>query len=382
MKRLSWIFVGVVVIASLAFASIASADAGGAATVRDSKASSDSIQISFTGLTPPAAGKVYVGWLVSDDGKTMVNTGPLTVAADGSVTASYTSPTGDNLIGLYAKFVVTAENQADAAGAAPKGQAVFEAPGATPAGALTHVRHLAYQWPAAPNKTGFAVGTLSQAKLLSQHAHLAQTAVTAGDLAMAKQHAEHVVNITEGSKGPNYGDLNKDGKAENPGDGFGLLEYAKGAAEHAGFAASVTDASTYIKLHAVHVTDTANNVIGWATTARDDALALLKAADIATATPIAADMVKNADLALNGNSTQPVKGQGGATTTFVHAQNMGSFNLNPASMNMAPAAAPAAASLPKTGDRLPVEQFAILGGALVAAALVLRRRLVNGVSSK
>ena len=97
-------------------------------------------------------------------------------------------------------------------------------------------------------------------------------------------------------------------------------------------------------------------------------------------------MVKNADLALNGNSTQPVKGQGGATTTYVHAQNMGSFVVNPASatMNMAPAAAaaPAAASLPKSGDRLPVEQFAILGGALVAAALVMRRRLVKSAPMK
>ena len=95
-------------------------------------------------------------------------------------------------------------------------------------------------------------------------------------------------------------------------------------------------------------------------------------------------MVKNADLALNGNSTQPVKGQGGATTTYVHAQNMGSFVVNPASatMNMAPAAAPAAASLPKSGDRLPVEQFAIVGGALVAAALVMRRRLVKSAPMK
>ena len=162
MKRFSGVIAVLVVVAAFAFASIASADAGGTATVRDDKASSDKIAISFTGLTRPAAGTVYVGWLVSDDGKTMVNAGTLTVDADGTLTANYTSPKGENLIGLYAKFVVTAENQANASAGAPKGKAVLEAPGA-PAQALMHVRHVIYQWDAAPNKTGFAIGTLAQA---------------------------------------------------------------------------------------------------------------------------------------------------------------------------------------------------------------------------
>ena len=37
-------------------------------------------------VNPPAApsGKIYIGWLVSDDGKTMVNTGAVTVGADGA----------------------------------------------------------------------------------------------------------------------------------------------------------------------------------------------------------------------------------------------------------------------------------------------------------
>ena len=171
-----------------------------------------------------------------------------------------------------------------------------------------------YQWDAAPNKTGLATGTLTQAQLASQHANFALDAAKAGNLLLARTHAEHVVNIIEGSKGPNFGDSAGLGAVQNPGDGFGVLEYAKGTAQHANLAMSTTDASAYVKLHAPHVIDTANNVVDWATQARDKALALAKATDIAAALPLATDMAKFADLAYKGNSTKPAKGEGGAMT--------------------------------------------------------------------
>ena len=418
MKRLFWMAAVLAVIGSLILASGVLAAAGGTATIRDDKAQSDKIVIALTGL-PAVAGKTLVGWLVSDDGKTFVNTGVLTPDGSGNINATYTSPTGQNIAGLYNKFIVSAEDPSNAAATAPAGQVVAEAINAAPE-ALMHVRHDIYQWDAAPNKTGLTVGTLSQAKLLSQHAHLLQDAVKAGNLDMAKLHAEHVVNIVEGSKGADYGDLNKNGKTDNPGDGFGVLEYAKQGAQHAGFAASTADANDYVKLHSMHVVDTSNNVIDWATQAKDAALKVLAAADIAAASPFADTAVKNADLALNGNSTKPVKGEGGATTAYEHAQNMASFTVgatNPApapaptgtaAMVMTPAPAvtttvtvtgtptvaatrvvtatvtpvPApATSLPKSGGRTPVELFILAGFGAVALGLGMRRFGV-GRSSK
>jgi hypothetical protein len=390
MKRTLAIVALLVVVTSLTLAGVALADTAGTVTIRDDKALSDKIEIALTGLPAVPAGRAYVGWLVSDDGKTMVNTGALTVGGDGSVTTTFTSPKGENLAGLYNKFSVTSELQADVAGTAPKGTVVAQAVGA-PTQALMHVRHVIYQWDAAPNKTGLGVGTLTQAKLLSQHAHLLQDALKANNLASAKGHAEHVVNIVEGSKGPNFGDRNGDGAVQNPGDGFGLLEYAKGAGQHATFAATTPDASSYVKLHSMHVADTAENVVGWATIARDRALDVLKAADVTAATPIAAELVKNADLALNGNSTKPTKGEGGAMTTYEHAQNMSGFNVvalgaaSPTAMAMQPAAtvqpaataqpvaAGAPTTLPKSGERFPVELFGLLGAAAVIAGLTMRR---------
>jgi formylglycine-generating enzyme required for sulfatase activity len=41
----------------------------------------------------------------------------------------------------------------------------------------------------------------------------------------AQRHAEHVINLLDGKDGFTYGDLNRDGQAQNPGDGYGIRAY-------------------------------------------------------------------------------------------------------------------------------------------------------------
>ena len=112
-----------------------------------------------------------------------------------------------------------------------------------------------------------------------------------GNLAGVKLHAEHLVNIIEGNKGADFGDLNKDGKVTNPGDGYGLLQggeqfgYLLGSKDHAELAATANDATDDIKLHAGHVGVTVDNVTGWVTPIRDDSLAILKVTPLRIAHP-------------------------------------------------------------------------------------------------
>ena len=47
----------------------------GTAVVFDDQGLSDGIVFTMTGVTAPAEGKEYVGWLVSDDGSKKLNTG-------------------------------------------------------------------------------------------------------------------------------------------------------------------------------------------------------------------------------------------------------------------------------------------------------------------
>jgi plastocyanin len=76
-----------------------------------------------------------------------------------------------------------------------------------------------------------------EADAIALHAEELQAAVQRGNLPTAKRHAEHVVNLIEGKTGADYGDLDKDGLVEDPGDGVGALVYlakARGDAGQAG----------------------------------------------------------------------------------------------------------------------------------------------------
>jgi plastocyanin len=60
---------------------------------------------------------------------------------------------------------------------------------------------------------------------LSIHAAELQDAAARGSLEGTKRHAEHLVNLIDGEKGLHYGDVDIDGRIEDPGDGTGLLVY-------------------------------------------------------------------------------------------------------------------------------------------------------------
>ena len=55
------------------------------------------------------------------------------------------------------------------------------------------------------------------------HAVELEDANTRNSLPAIKRHAEHLINLIEGQNGLNYGDIDGDGRLEDPGDGIGLL---------------------------------------------------------------------------------------------------------------------------------------------------------------
>lgn len=64
-----------------------------------------------------------------------------------------------------------------------------------------------------------------QAAIASEHMKFLFEALESENLALAKRHAEHIINILEGEGGPNFGDVNEDGNLQNPGDKVGVLGY-------------------------------------------------------------------------------------------------------------------------------------------------------------
>ncbi len=76
-----------------------------------------------------------------------------------------------------------------------------------------------------------------QLEVAVAHYDFLMDSLEADDLAMAQTHAEHVINILDGEDGRYFGDVNRDGKTQNPGDSVGVrghLEQADKDAEGTG----------------------------------------------------------------------------------------------------------------------------------------------------
>jgi hypothetical protein len=116
--------------------------------------------------------------------------------------------------------------------------------------AQTHIGHVLDSFNGTPMNMGLLPTAMAEAKTAAQHAGLAAKATT---LAMVQTHAGHVINAID----PTI-------VAQGPGLGYGLKKAAQGVAQHAGLAAMAADANAMVKMHSMHVTTAANNVVAMA----------------------------------------------------------------------------------------------------------------------
>ena len=333
--------------------------AAGTAVIWDSGAAlNDSITYSMTDIPAPAAGTVYVGWLISDDGTVKLNTGgAMAVAVDGSIDHSYTSPDGDDLIAPYNKVAITAELEADADAAGPAGEVVYSH--AVPLGAMVHIRHLLSSWPPIV-ENGILTDLKIQLNVAIDHANLAKDST---DLAGIAAHIEHVINAIEATGGPNYGDVNGDGVTQDVGDSVGVLAHAVDR-EHGPFAAGAAADDVVVVDGAALVDITGKNAEDWATLGRDIALTVLDQTNITLAKlflgPGANTVISALEAARDGYDTdgdgtiESIAGEGGADQAFVEAQRMATYTLRAGGFTAADSAAPAVVGpgigLPSVGD--------------------------------
>jgi hypothetical protein len=142
--------------------------------------------------------------------------------------------------------------------------------------------------------------------------------------------------------------LNGDGRSQNPGDGFGLLEngtqpgYVKSTTDAATAARSAPDTTDAIKAHAEHTRISAENIKQWATEARGLALQLAQGADIAALKQPAARLltlsqwIQRGDDANGDGEIAPIPGEGGGIVAYEHAQFMAGYGLFPFKAARAP----------------------------------------------
>ena len=338
-------------------------EGSGTAYFRNQSAFNDAIAIVMSKVEPPPAGLVYAGWLTGSDGRAPLLAGTLPVGADGNVQLTLApGQKGANLLEHWDGFMVTLE-AAQGVLSGPSDRIAFA--GQLPPAALVHIRHVLLAFPDTPKNIALGIGLLGQVGVISQHMGYQLDTLDKQNLAGIQLHAEHLVNIVEGNQGAHYGDLNRDGTIQNPGDGFGLLEngsqkgYLTGMQQHATLAAQAADATENIKQHAEKVGIATENIKGWALELSQREQEIAQATSLAEAAPLIQkaaglvdEIVKGHDA--NGNETiDPIAGEAGSQTAYQEAQLMAAIPLLPGGASVgAPApvetALPAATQAPAT----------------------------------
>jgi hypothetical protein len=234
-----------------------------------------------------------------------------------------------NLIGTGNKIQITQEQGKVSV---PTGNVLLS--GTFPPNALIHVRHLLFQFATTPNNTGLLVGLREQARLLNAQALLLKSNATNEQAVRCV--AQSIIDIAEGQKGTYYQALSSACLALNiaaAGDGFGLLGengYIHTSAQHASLAATQADSTETIKLHAGHVRVATDNLKEWVTTIDQEARSLLEnpgdTVKIQKVVTLAEQSMHGVD-ADHSESIDPVPGEAGATTAYIHGQLMAQFKL-------------------------------------------------------
>ncbi len=310
----------------------------GTAAFRDDRARSDQIVLNIKLSTTPPANQALVAFLTTRDGSAAQNLGELKLDEAGGAQLVFTDPNGQNLAARFNRFVITQEALGSNP-ASPSGQPVFE--GLLPTQAFQYLNQLLAAGPGLPVAQGYISALRTQTDELLRHAKFVADAQTTGDLDGVKRHAEHVYNLIAGSRDPKFGDLNGDGRSQNPGDGIGLVEngdqagYIKLTFDAATSAKDAPDATDAIKAHSEHVRITTENMRGWANEARDLSLQIAQASDAAAIKDQAARLflltqwLDLGDDANGDGQIAPIPGEGGGLVAYEHAQFMAGFGLFP-----------------------------------------------------
>jgi plastocyanin len=344
---------------------------------RDEIQNNDGLQITTEELTPLANDLVYAAWLQGKDASLFL--GVLRSGATGpqSHSLTFAAPDHANLLDAFGQVTIARSNSADASRTQPT-DAVLS--GALPDKALVQVRHVLVSVDSTPKQIGFALGLRQESDLVLQHAQFLRDAVNENNLANLHFHAEHLVNIIEGKQGEHYGDLNGNGKIENPGDGFGLLQngaqdgYIKGMSDGAGLASSSDDATDSIKIHAAHVQITGENTRVRLNELRDIALEVGKASRPADAADNVLHILALAQRTIQGvdldgdEQISPVKGEGGVLTAYQHAQLMAGIPLTRPRTALIAAPTVAALTQPTLGPTVAALAKPTVGPTVVALA--------------
>lgn len=323
-----------------------SAPSFGRLNFSSSSSPGDTVTLQAQNMRPPAAGELYVAWLVNTEDDTRLKLGDLTLDSLGSgVLPPYTDAEGRVLPAFFNAILITRET---ASGDAPTGEIVYSA--SLPTAVMEVMRTIyvtaedgiefsrlssaAYSPAtlASGPKAGLLDSALAEANKASQHAGLAQRSGTIGGMHI---HNEHTINILLGAQD----DLDGNGRGENPGFGTGVALYLDLIGQQLSSAASAPGATTRLQsdleLIRICLDNSSQRMQHLVELERE----MLAATDLAAVGQIAIDSTLTAAALINGvdangnGQVEPFEGECGL-------QQIQGFGLVAASMTLLEGALP------------------------------------------
>ncbi|MGB7874085.1 MAG: anti-sigma factor, partial [Anaerolineales bacterium] len=308
-----------------------SASPVGVLRFQSSIAKMDQITINAT-LAPLPENTQYEAWMIDDAHEQSRSLGVLEQGAGNQFSLTFIEPQSQNLIAIYNRMEITLEPSPDDN---PNSSREIVYSGSLPPGSLEHIRHLMVGTEETPGQGAMAVGLVKNITLINQAAEAMLGAFNAEDSTGVRSNAEAIVNLIVGKEDLDfYNDWDSDGSINDPGDGYGLLinggqaGYLDGMIHHASYSADAPGATSDIQMHASHVEICTQNLETWAPELRDLALNIARAsesqdveADLREAITLASQMLDGIDID-GSESVDPIPGEGGAITAFIHAGYM------------------------------------------------------------
>lgn len=164
-------------------------------------------------------GEHYELWMQADDGA-QIRLGEFDVDA-GSVT--YTGSIDEDLLGEYNSALISLVPD----DAAEETIETIVLSSTLPSAFLTLSRQLLTRGEA--GEAALFAELETQIAIAAEHSDFMVDALILDDMPEVRRHAEHVVNILDGETGDFFGDINRDGQAQNPGNGVGVRVYLEEA---------------------------------------------------------------------------------------------------------------------------------------------------------
>jgi hypothetical protein len=175
------------------------------------------LELQLRGLDSPGETALYRAILTAPDREALV-IGDLAIY-NGEAAVAFVHPQGTNILGNYNHLLITYHESPDSDSSDIILDLEFD-----PA-VVDRFRLLEEDSGGADPLKSIASGLTLQAGHYESHRSFTLSSISAGDLAGARSHAEHIINILSGRSGEAYGDWNDNQRTENPGDDVGLQVY-------------------------------------------------------------------------------------------------------------------------------------------------------------